>query len=716
MSGTVLIIEDDTRIANWVKLYFERAGFVVEVAYDGESGLALARDLTPDLIILDLTLPRLDGVALCRILRGESEVPIIMLTAREAHAERVIGLDSGADDYIVKPFDPEEVMARAGAVLRRVKGRVQQALTRGGITLDEAGGGRDGRWRAHSLDPGADCAAGDVHASSQPGAQPRTADRADLQSRIRWVRPRHRQPGRAPAKADQPRWQPADSDCLRRRLQVCGGGGVMSLRWRIMGSLVAVILLSVLISVGVGYYATQHRLGVFVDRIGDDEAVQLARNLSRAYSGGGGWETVERALAEAGYSYAEAEQRERSEEREGEHIESLHRDPVRVVIVAADGGVVKDNMSALLPGTAAPDLGGHRETVIDLATDRTVGHVYVDVNRELLSTESDGFLSRLLYISLIGGALTAGVAILLAVWLSKRITAPVTALTEATQAIAEGGTARLPVTAADELGRMSAAFNRMASALKTQRELRRRLISDVSHELNTPLSVILLEATGLRDGLQSASGASGQIIEEVGRLRGLATDLDWLAETDHGELRLKVEASSIDDLLKAEVDRWQPQAEARQVDLSLEAPADLPEMAFDRMRMGQALGNVLNNAVHCAEAGGRVVVGAGLEENGGLAISISDDGIGIDPADLPHLFDRFYRTDRSRSRGIGGTGLGLAITRAIVEAHGGYDCRDERRARTGCGRDSSSPPRWVRSVCGRFCLFPLLSRCRFHGE
>lgn len=444
----------------------------------------------------------------------------------------------------------------------------------------------------------------------------------------------------------------------------------MSLRWRIMGSLVAVILLSVLISVGVGYYATQHRLGVFVDRIGDDEAVQLARNLSRAYSGGG-WETVDRALAEAGYSYAEAEQRERSEESEGAHIESLHRDPVRVVIVAADGGVVKDNMSALLPGSAAPDLGGHRETVIDLATDRTVGHVYVDVNRELLSTESDGFLSRLLYISLIGGALTAGVAILLAVWLSKRITAPVTALTEATQAIAEGGTARLPVTAADELGRMSAAFNRMASALKTQRELRRRLIKDVSHELNTPLSVILLEATGLRDGLQSAAGASGQIIEEVGRLRGLATDLDWLAETDHGGLRLKVEASSIDDLLKAEVDRWQPQAEARQVDLSLEAPADLPEMALDRMRMGQALGNVLNNAVHCAEAGGRVVVGAGLEEKEGLAISISDDGIGIDPADLPHVFDRFYRTGRSRSRGIGGTGLGLAITRAIVEAHGG---------------------------------------------
>ncbi len=137
MSGTVLIIEDDTRIANWVKVYFERAGFSAEVSHDGESGLALARNLAPDLIILDLMLPRLDGVALCRILRQESDVPIIMLTAREAHAERIIGLDSGADDYIVKPFDPEEVIARADAVLRRVKGRVQRVLTCGNITLNE---------------------------------------------------------------------------------------------------------------------------------------------------------------------------------------------------------------------------------------------------------------------------------------------------------------------------------------------------------------------------------------------------------------------------------------------------------------------------------------------------------------------------------------------------------------------------------------------------
>ena len=140
MSGAVLIIEDDTRIANWVKVYFERAGFSAEVAHDGVSGLALARNLAPDLIILDLMLPRLDGMELCKILRRESDVPIIMLTAREAPTERVAGLHSGADDYVVKPFDPDEVIARAHALLRRVKDRVQQVLTRGNITLNETTG------------------------------------------------------------------------------------------------------------------------------------------------------------------------------------------------------------------------------------------------------------------------------------------------------------------------------------------------------------------------------------------------------------------------------------------------------------------------------------------------------------------------------------------------------------------------------------------------
>ncbi|MEM7532838.1 MAG: response regulator transcription factor [Chloroflexota bacterium] len=138
MSGTILIVEDEERIAHWVKMYFERAGFTAEVAHDGLTGLDLARTLMPDLIILDLMLPEMDGMEICHILRGESDVPIIMLTAKGAQPDRIDGLESGADDYIVKPFDPEEVVVRAKAVLRRVKGRVQQTLTSGGVTIDES--------------------------------------------------------------------------------------------------------------------------------------------------------------------------------------------------------------------------------------------------------------------------------------------------------------------------------------------------------------------------------------------------------------------------------------------------------------------------------------------------------------------------------------------------------------------------------------------------
>lgn len=450
----------------------------------------------------------------------------------------------------------------------------------------------------------------------------------------------------------------------------------MSLRRRIMVSTVLVVVLTVLASVGVGYWATQDRLGVFVEGIGDGEARQLAQGLSREYTAAGGWETADRALSQAGYTNNRAPERERpgageEEHSEREQFEFFHQDPVRVVIADLEGRVVKDNASLLPAGSFAPDLDGHRETVFDLNANEPVGRVYLDVGHELLSTESHGFLNTLLTITAIAGALTAGVAILLAVWLSKRITAPVAALTEATQAIAEGDTTRLPVGSSDELGRMSAAFNRMTSALEAQRELRRRLINDVSHELNTPLSVIKLEAKALGDRLQTPETASDNIIREVDRLAGLVTDLDSLAETDHGELGLTLEATPGQGLLTAEMNRWQPQAQAQEIELSLQAPAGLPDVDVDRARISQALGNIINNAIQATEPGGSIMIQAELENDGTLAITVTDDGIGIHPQDLPHIFDRSYQTDQSRSHGKPGKGLGLAITQTIIEAHKG---------------------------------------------
>ena len=258
------------------------------------------------------------------------------------------------------------------------------------------------------------------------------------------------------------------------------------------------------------------------------------------------------------------------------------------------------------------------------------------------------------------------------VWLSRRITAPVTRLTEAAGRIAQlGDSALLPVTSADELGRMSAAFNHMTNALQTQRDLRRRLVDDLAHELNTPLSVIQLEAKGLRDGLQEPEQAADRIIGEVTMLRNLVRDLSWLAETDSGELRLNRESCSVSELLGAEVGRWQQRARMRRIGLSLQVRPALPPLELDRMRISQALGNVLHNALQHTGAGGRITVTADLAAGSGVALTVSDDGAGVAAADLPHLFDRLYRADASRNRHTGGTGLGLAIARAIVAAHAG---------------------------------------------
>jgi len=128
MSQQVLIIEDEERIAHWVQSYFARAGFQTLVTGNGTTGLKLALEQRPDLIILDLMLPGLDGIDFCKTLRRTANTPIIMLTARGKELDRFLGLELGADDYVVKPFSPDELVARARAVLRRVNPTEPAAL------------------------------------------------------------------------------------------------------------------------------------------------------------------------------------------------------------------------------------------------------------------------------------------------------------------------------------------------------------------------------------------------------------------------------------------------------------------------------------------------------------------------------------------------------------------------------------------------------------
>jgi DNA-binding response OmpR family regulator len=119
MTSRILIVDDDRKTAELLRLYLEREGYAVLLAHDGRAALELARQRSPDLLVLDLMLPMVDGLDVCRILRAETRVPIIMLTARTTEDDKLLGLDLGADDYITKPFSPREVVARVRAVLRR---------------------------------------------------------------------------------------------------------------------------------------------------------------------------------------------------------------------------------------------------------------------------------------------------------------------------------------------------------------------------------------------------------------------------------------------------------------------------------------------------------------------------------------------------------------------------------------------------------------------
>lgn len=463
----------------------------------------------------------------------------------------------------------------------------------------------------------------------------------------------------------------------------------MSLYWRFLGAFVLLILFAVSLSVGIGYYATLDRLDAFGGELSSKAANLVAQKLGRSYTYSDGWETLVVTVSEAGAGSPTGSSREEVRRIEGnapgvlqgEHYVLFHKrtdeDQVRVFLDVGDGYELYDDLSELFQDRAAPKPNALStgEQTINVSGDsvrHAVGYAILDFYKEFGATESRNFVQGLLVTTVTGGLLTVALALLLAAWLSKRISTPVTALTEAFRTVAQrGDTALLPVTSSDELGQMSSAFNKMTTALQTQRDLRNRLLNDVSHELSTPLSIIRLEAHALSKGLQPPSQAADRIVQEVNMLGNLVRDLGWLAETESDELQLSLEPCAVDQLLTAELARWQQQAEIDRITLSLQLPPDPPAFNLDPMRMSQALGNVLDNALRHTQAGGQVEVAATIQEGRQLTISVTDDGAGIGPADLPHVVDRFYRADRSRSRRTGGAGLGLAITRAIVEAHGG---------------------------------------------
>ena len=270
------------------------------------------------------------------------------------------------------------------------------------------------------------------------------------------------------------------------------------------------------------------------------------------------------------------------------------------------------------------------------------------------------------------GAVVIGFSLMIGLVLSRGISRPLEELAKATRAVAAGDlSTRVPTHGAGEIGELAAAFNTMTQELARADELRRNLTADVAHELRTPLSVIRAKLEGVLDGVYPATPEHLEpVLEEIRLLTQLVEDLRLLALAEAGQLTLEKRATDIGDLLQDAQVNFSPQAADRGVTLTLDLPTELPQVMVDRRRIAQVLGNLLTNALRHTPGGGCVTLSAAASE-GMVKVTVADTGKGIPSEDLPYIFERFWRGDKSRSRAAGGTGLGLAIARQLVEVHGG---------------------------------------------
>jgi predicted ribosomally synthesized peptide with SipW-like signal peptide len=288
------------------------------------------------------------------------------------------------------------------------------------------------------------------------------------------------------------------------------------------------------------------------------------------------------------------------------------------------------------------------------------------------ATNQLGFLNSVNR-SLVLAVLVAGsAAVLLTLLLSRRILGPVEALTAAARKMEKGDLhQRVSVESKDEIGELAHAFNAMADGLARQEQLRRNMVTDVAHELRTPLSNIRGYLEAIKDGVATADQSTIESLhEEAMLLSRLVEDLQELELAEAGQLRLVRQPVSPAEIIERAVSAAQPILQDKGLTLRVDVPASLPMIHADPDRIGQVLRNLLSNAITHTPQGGEISVVARLTY-GHVEVSVQDTGRGIPSKHLPHIFERFFRADRSRARATGGAGLGLAIVKQLVELHGG---------------------------------------------
>jgi signal transduction histidine kinase len=254
----------------------------------------------------------------------------------------------------------------------------------------------------------------------------------------------------------------------------------------------------------------------------------------------------------------------------------------------------------------------------------------------------------------------------------RRLGTPFADIMAATDAIAHGNlSVRLPENNRGPLGNLARRFNNMVAELERAEQQRRNLTADIAHELRTPLHIIQGNLEGMLDGVYEPTPENiTDILDETRLLARLVDDLQTLSLAEAGQLPLHPTRFLLADLLTDAAAGFESRAAAQKVNLRVDVPDPSPELNADYDRLIQVLSNLLTNALrHTPEKG--IITLRGEATDDGVRITVSDTGAGIPLEDLPYIFDRFWRSDKSRARTEGSSGLGLAITKQLVLAHGG---------------------------------------------
>lgn len=344
----------------------------------------------------------------------------------------------------------------------------------------------------------------------------------------------------------------------------------------------------------------------------------------------------------------------------------------RIVLTDASGSVVADSSRVAAPGSH-PALGGRRINLVSSPNGTILGHVNLIPSAALLHRSGPPTFAWVLTRALLGAALASFiVALLLSLILSSTITTPITAVIAAARRLQRGEmNARVRTQASGELAELAHSFNAMADGVAAAQVQRQQLVADVAHELRTPLTVVRGYLEALADGVIAPTPeALRGVHDEAVHLQRIVEDLQDLTLADARELNIQRERVDLAGLVRGIAEGFALQAREKGVGFACSIPEDILAVTGDARRLGQVVRNLVANGVAYTPAGGRVDI-AVSKSGEGVEVSVTDTGIGIETQDLPHVFDRFYRTDKSRARATGGAGLGLTIAKRLVEVHGG---------------------------------------------